>query len=129
MGTSLDKLTIMGFKSNRELVNFELTNLNVVVGGNGAGKSNFISFFRMMRALIDGNLKRYVRDNGGAGDILFNGRKVTEKMEFETMFGVRGFRFKLVPTPDNSCAIEDEARYYEHGSTGWWWFGDSDDCT
>lgn len=129
MGTSLDKLTIKGFKSIRALVDFELTNLNVVVGGNGAGKSNLISFFRMLRALIDGNLKRYVRDNGGAGDILFNGRKVTEKMEFETKFGVRGFRFKLVPTPDNSCAIEDEARYYEHGTTGWWVLGDSDDGT
>jgi predicted ATPase len=129
MGTSLDKLTIKGFKSIRELVDFELTNLNVVVGGNGAGKSNLISFFRMLRAFIDGNLNRYVRDNGGAGDILFNGRKVTEKMEFETMFGVRGFRFKLVPTPDNSCAIEDEARYYKHGTTGWWELGDSSDGT
>jgi predicted ATPase len=106
-----------------------LTNLNVVGGGKGAGKSHLISFFRMLRAFIDGNLNRYVRDNGGAGDILFNGRKVTEKMEFETMFGVRGFRFKLVPTPDNSCAIEDEARYYKHGTTGWWELGDSSDGT
>lgn len=129
MGTSLDKLTIKGFKSIQALVDFELTNLSVVVGGNGTGKSNLISFFRMLRALIDGNLKRYVRDNGGAGDILFNGRKATKKMEFETRFGTRGFRFKLVPTPDNSCAIEKEERYYEHGATGWWLLGDSDDGT
>ncbi len=45
MGTSLDKLTIKGFKSIRELVDFELKNLNVVIGGNGSGKSNLISFF------------------------------------------------------------------------------------
>ena len=67
MKQQLDTLTIKGFKSIRELVNFELTNLNVVVGGNGAGKSNLISFFSMLRALIDGDMNRYVRDNGGAG--------------------------------------------------------------
>ena len=129
MGDSLDKLTIKGFKSIRELVDFELKNLNVIVGGNGAGKSNLISFFKMLRALIDGNLNRYVRDNGGASDILFNGRKTTEKMEFETRFGPRGFRFKLVPTPSDACAIESEARYYAGGSTGWWELGDSDEGT
>ncbi|WP_237703434.1 AAA family ATPase [Dickeya dadantii] len=135
MTTALDKLTIKGFKSIRSLVDFELGSLNVIVGGNGAGKSNLIAFFKMLRALIDGNLNRYVRDSGGAGDLLFNGRKITQKMEFETRFGTRGFRFKLVPTPANSCAIEDEARYYgggqktDGGKTGWWLLGDSHDGT
>lgn len=129
MANSLDKLTIKGFKSIRELVDFELKNLNVIVGGNGAGKSNFISFFKMLSALIDGNLNRYVRDNGGASDLLFHGRKVTEKMAFETCFGSRGFRFKLIATPSDTCAIEDEARYYQKGSTGWWELGDSDEGT
>jgi len=129
MANSLDKLTIKGFKSIRELVDFELKNLNVIVGGNGAGKSNLISFFKMLSALIDGNLNRYVRDNGGASDLLFRGRKGTEKMVFETRFGSRGFRFKLVATPSDACAIEDEARYYQDGSTGWWELGDSDEGT
>ncbi len=129
MSDSLDKLTIKGFKSIQELVDFELKSLNVMVGGNGAGKSNIISFFKMLRALIDGNLNRYVRDNGGASDILFNGRKITEKMEFETRFGSRGFRFKLVPTPSDTCAIESEARFYSGGNTGWWELGDSEDGT
>ncbi|MCP5453079.1 MAG: AAA family ATPase [Spirochaetaceae bacterium] len=125
MSNSLDRLTIKGFKSIKELVDFQLTNLNVVIGGNGSGKSNLISFFRMLRALMENNLNRYVRDNGGAGDILFNGRKVTSKMEFETMFGPRGYKFNLVPTPSNDCAIEDEARFYKHGTTGWWQLGDN----
>lgn len=45
---SLDKLTINGFKSIHELKDFELKNLNVIVGANGAGKSNLLSFFRML---------------------------------------------------------------------------------
>ena len=35
---AISKLTIKGFKSIRELVDFELRDLNVIVGANGAGK-------------------------------------------------------------------------------------------
>lgn len=126
MTDALDRITIQGFKSIRDLTDFRLGKLNVIVGANGSGKSNLIAFFRLMRALIDGQLNRYVRDQGGATDLLFHGRKGTKKMFFETRFGERGFRFSLVPTPDDTCAIEDEARYYEHGQTGWWELGDSD---
>lgn len=126
---NLDKLTIKGFKSIKELVDFELTNLNVIVGGNGAGKSNLISFFKMLSDLVNNNLNRFVNDSGGAEDLLFNGRKITDKMEFETRFGIRGFRFKLAPTPKDTCSIEDEARYYKHKASGWWNLGDSSDGT
>ena len=129
MSTSLDKLTIKGFKSIRELVDLEMSNLNVIVGANGAGKSNLISFFKMLRALIDGNLNRYVIDSGGAGNLLFNGRKTTDKMAFETRFDKRGHRFALVPTPNDACAITKEARYYAGGTTGWWELGNSNDGT
>ena len=36
MNGSLDKLTINGFKSIRELKDFELNDLNIFIGGNGA---------------------------------------------------------------------------------------------
>ncbi|MCV9382205.1 cobalt transporter ATP-binding subunit [Aeromonas rivipollensis] len=109
MGTSLDTLTIKGFKSIQELSAFKLNSLNVIVGANGAGKSNLIAFFKMLRALIDGNLNRFVRDSGGASDLLFGGRKMTSEMTFETRFGDRGYRFTLMPTLADSCVIEDEA--------------------
>lgn len=64
-GTALDRLTIRGFKSIEALEQLELKRLNVIVGANGAGKSNLIAFFRMLRALMDGNLNRFVRDSGG----------------------------------------------------------------
>ncbi len=115
--SSLDKLTIKGFKSIRELQDFELKSLNIIIGANGSGKSNLISFFRMLRAFIDGNLNRFVSENGGAGDILYNGRKVTQRMGFEMIFGARGFRFELVPTPKDEFAVENEARYEEGASS------------
>lgn len=127
MADSLDKLTIRGFKSIRELKEFELKDLNIFVGANGAGKSNLISFFRMLQSLIEGNLADYVRDSGGIGDLLYNGRKATQKMEFETRFKMRGFRFTIKPGPGEGFALTDEARYYDPGRTGWWELGSSAD--
>lgn len=111
MADALNKLTIKGFKSIKDLTDFELTSLNVIIGGNGAGKSNLISFFRMLRAITEGSLNRYVEDNGGAGDLLFNGRKITKLMEFETRFGTGGYRFSLLPTPKDTCSLENETEF------------------
>ncbi|MCP4690521.1 MAG: AAA family ATPase [Desulfobacterales bacterium] len=131
MSQPLDKLTIKGFKSIRKLENFELTNLNVLIGGNGAGKSNFIEFFRMARAMMElplpglssASLRTYIKRGGGSDDFLFNGPKITEQIEVETRFGPNGYRFKLAPTVDDTFIINDEARYYEGGSAGWWRMG------
>jgi predicted ATPase len=127
MPSSLDKLTIKGFKSIRSLEDFELRKLNVLIGGNGAGKSNLIEFFRMLRGLIDGNLKQYIRDGGGINDFLYNGRKVTEKLEFSMRFGLRGYSFEIAPGPKESFSLRREYRFYERGRIGWWFMGNSDD--
>lgn len=129
MADSLDKLTIRGFKSIRKLEDFELKKLNVFVGANGSGKSNLVSFFRMLSSLIDGTLEDYVRESGGISDLLFNGRKTTKKMEFETLFGPRGYRFTIKPGPGEGFALSKEARFYAHGTTGWWELGSSLDST
>jgi predicted ATPase len=68
-------------------------------------------------------LKTYIADGGGSDDFLFNGPKVTEQIEVETRFGLNGYRFKLAPTADENFIINDEARYYDGGATGWWDLG------
>jgi predicted ATPase len=128
MSHKLDRITINGFKSIKELVDFEFRNLNVIIGANGSGKSNLISFFKMLRALMENNLNKYISDNGGAGDILFNGRKITERMEFEMHFDVHRYRFSLVPTAKDTISIENEAIYYSLGSTKWLELGNSQDA-
>ncbi len=127
MGDPLDELTIRGFKSIRKLENFELKSLNVLIGANGSGKSNLISFFRLLQAIINGHLNDYVRDSGGISDLLFNGRKATQRLEFETRFRLRGYRFNIEPGPAESCALTDEARYYKYGQSDWWELGSSPD--
>ncbi|MCK5524469.1 MAG: AAA family ATPase, partial [Thiomargarita sp.] len=131
MVQALDKLTIKGFKSIRVLKDFELTNLNVLIGGNGAGKSNFIDFFRLLRAMMElplpeltrASLKAYITDGGGSDDFLFNGPKITKQIEVITRFGHNGYRFKLAPTADETFIINDEARYDDGGNIGWWEMG------
>ena len=105
--------------------------MNVLIGGNGAGKSNFIDFFRLLRAMLElplpglavPSLKTYIADGGGSDDFLFNGPKVTEQIEISTYFGPNGYRFKLTPTADETFIIIEEARYYEGGTSGWWGLG------
>lgn len=127
MNHSLDTLTIRGFKSIQTLDNFPLENINILIGGNGAGKSNLLDFFRMLRKMIDGNLTEFVRSAGGISDLLYNGKKTTGRIEFEMFFGPRGYAFQLVPGPQESFAIVNEARFYEKGFNGWWNLGDSED--
>lgn len=131
MGRPLDKLTIKGFKSIEGLEDFELRKLNVLIGGNGAGKTNFIDLFRMLRAMMElslpelrtSNLDAYITNGGGIDDFLFNGPKETEDIFVQLMFGPNGYRFNLVPTASEDYNIEDESRYYEYGSSGWWNMG------
>lgn len=116
MSGSLDKLTIKGFKSIRKLVDFELTNLNVFIGGNGAGKSNFIDFFRMISAMMkpDG-LKELIA--GNADSFLFGGPKNTPKISVKMEFGQNGYDFELAPTEDGFFLINNEQRHYFPGNT------------
>jgi predicted ATPase len=131
MAQALDKLTIKGFKSIRKLEGFQLTNLNILIGGNGVGKSNLIDFFRMLRAMLElslpdlgsSNLEAYIADGGGSDDFLFNGPKTTDQIEIETRFGFNGYRFKLAPTMNETFIINEEARYFKGGQTGWWDLG------
>ncbi|MCV3501690.1 AAA family ATPase, partial [Campylobacter lari] len=57
----LNNITIKGYKSIKDLSEFELKNLNILIGANGAGKSNFISVFKMLNALFNKNLQFYTQ--------------------------------------------------------------------
>ena len=116
MTNSLDKLTIRGFKSIRELKDFELKNLNIFIGANGAGKSNLISFLQMLQSCFADNLERYVFDNGGADELLHKGRKTVKKMESEACFGSHVMRLDMIPGPDGDGFMTESS--FDHLSEG-----------
>lgn len=78
--SQLQLISIAGYKSIKQLDDFELRSLNVLIGANGAGKSNFVDCLRMLRAMADGRLANFVREGGGADTFLFGGAKVTEEI-------------------------------------------------
>lgn len=114
---ALSRITVKGFKSFRELNDFELKNLNILIGANGAGKSNFIKLFDMLRNLIGEKLEAYVRKAGGAENILYFGRKVTEKLEIKVFFEdesyLNGYEFILEPA-NEILIFNGERIYFQH---------------
>ena len=114
----LNRLTIKGFKSIRSLDAFELNDLNVLIGGNGAGKSNFIEFFRLISAMMktDG-LKQFIA--GNADTYLFAGAKETKSINIEMSFDQNGYDFELAPTEEGFFLINHEKRCYFPTGSNW----------
>ena len=63
--SALDGIIIQGFKS-LAYVEQPLRPLNVLIGSNGSGKSNFIDAISFLRTIVQGQLERYVGQAGGA---------------------------------------------------------------
>lgn len=113
MAKPIDTITIKGFKSIRSLESFRLRPLNILIGANGAGKSNFVSFFSFLHELVDGRLALTVNKGGGADAHLHLGPKVTKKISAKVKFGLNGYCFDLEPTVDNRLVFGDERVQYD----------------
>jgi|SRR5215831_8168906 len=111
MASSLDKLSVEGFKSIRSLKDFKLDRLNLLVGANGAGKSNFVDFFRLLRAMSEESLSLFVAERGKADAFLFNGPKVTDSISAHLAFGANEYRFTLKPTVTGEFLVSEELAY------------------
>lgn len=112
--SKVSSLSVEGFKSIRELKDFKLNNLNVLIGANGAGKSNFINLFRLLNEIYEQRLQLYVQKQGGPDSLLRFGRKETEKIKINAEFGANGYLFHLIPTNDNRMIFELEETIF-HG--------------
>ena len=74
----LSRLKLEGYKSfQNEEVDFG--DITVLLGANGAGKSNLVSFFAMLGFLRTGALQEFI-GRAGHDSILFGGRKTTPQM-------------------------------------------------
>lgn len=110
--SALSHIEIKGYKSIERL-DLELTSTNVLIGSNGAGKSNFVSFFRMLNEMIEGRFQLHVQKGGRADSLLYYGSKVTESIEAELYFRSNGYIFKLTPTEDGRLVFEKEQTFFD----------------
>jgi predicted ATPase len=76
----LDHITIQGFKGIASNEDLELRLINVLIGANCVGKSNFIGVFHLLRAVGGERLRDYVATDGGAERLLHFGSKVTQRI-------------------------------------------------
>ncbi|MBE0507679.1 MAG: AAA family ATPase [Marinospirillum sp.] len=105
-------LSISGFKSIRKVDELKLSNLNVLIGANGAGKSNFVAYFKMLSELVEGRLQVWASIQGGADRILSYGVKETSALTTSVRFGDNGYDLKLAATVDDAFTFESEMLYF-----------------
>lgn len=110
--SQIREISIAGYKSIELLENFELNNLNVLIGANGAGKSNFISIFKLLNEIYEQRLQLYVQKQGGPDALLYFSRKCSDKIEADFYFGNNGYKIELVPTIDNRLIFEKEESWF-----------------
>ncbi len=83
---AIDTITARGFKSIEAIENLQLRSINILIGANGSGKSNFIGVFAFLQAFWEGRLTQYVAVDGGAERFLHFGSKQTPSLFFRVHF-------------------------------------------
>lgn len=107
----LRRVALKGFKSIKEM-DLELRDLNILIGANGAGKSNLVSFFKMLNEMMGGRLQEYIGMSGRAQSILRFGPKETPQMEarleFEVDNGMDTYAMRLFHAAGDTLVFAEE---------------------
>jgi len=110
----LASITIKGYKSIASIESLKLGAINVLIGANGSGKSNFIGAFSFLHAIREGRLQEYVIKAGGAERVLHFGSKVTDRIDLHIDFrdGINQYSLSLHPTESDRLVPNSEYAYY-----------------
>lgn len=103
----LKEIRVEGYKSIKQQV-VPIGNMNVLIGQNGAGKSNFISLFEFLKDIIEARLQYIVQKAGGAEQLLYYGSKETKKIHFLLDFAPNLYEIYLQPSANDSLFVEKE---------------------
>ncbi|MCF1716771.1 AAA family ATPase [Flavihumibacter sp. RY-1] len=107
----IESIHIRNFKSIKDSGIVALKALNVLIGANGAGKSNFISFFKFLNKLYIQDLQTYIIQNGRADSFLFFGRKYSSFLSGTVTFDneyKNEYSFTLLPDQSGSLIFQSE---------------------
>jgi predicted ATPase len=110
--TKLKSIRISGWKSIKDSDDIELRQLNVFIGANGCGKSNFVSFFKLLNEMIGERLQDFIATSGYAQSVLHYGPKVSPILEaslmFETFTGTSDYLMRLVHAAGDTLIFTEE---------------------
>jgi predicted ATPase len=110
-------IQIKNYKSIKDSGVVEFKPVNVLIGGNGVGKSNFISFFKFLHKLYQQELQLYIAQNGRADNFLFFGQKFSSFLSGNITFDnewYNGYEFTLVPDLSGNLIFSKEYSHYSH---------------
>lgn len=115
----LESIAIKGYKSIQE-IELSLCPLNVLIGANGAGKSNFVSIFHFLNELVNQNLQIHVSRSGGANTFLYYGSQTTDNIHLAITFAPNeenlsnGYSCILTPSIEDTLFFEEESAYFHN---------------
>lgn len=102
----LTSIGIEGFTSIRS-ARVNLGAMNVLVGANGAGKSNLIQALGLLSSIVDGNLGFYVGLHGGASEMGHRGSSLS-RIELDLAIHPAGYRVRLTPAANDELIFDLE---------------------
>ena len=91
----LKRIRITGYRSIRD-ASIDLDNINILIGPNGGGKSNFLSALELIQKIVSQELQTTI-SRYGVISLLYNGPKETKNISIETSFenDIYGFSLEL----------------------------------
>lgn len=117
---TLKRLKLKGFRSIKNM-NLELRPLNILIGANGAGKSNLVAFFKLLNEMMAHRLQQFISTTGRAQGNLHFGSKVTlqieAELEFETKKGTDVYIMRLFHAAGDMLVFAEETISFK--SEGW----------
>lgn len=108
----MDRIEIKGYKSFKDLA-LDLLPINILIGSNGSGKSNFLSFFEFLNRLYEQKLTEYVALNGGIDKYFFQGSKITDTIEATIYFKCNSYSFELQEGDNRFVFLKEGLGYYQ----------------
>jgi len=120
MSAGLGRLVVEGFRSIRHLELDLTSDVTVLIGANGSGKSNLVSALELVSRIWDGSFHEYLKQRGGVGNLLFENYEETAEhifvellSEFDEQDHRNGYRVEITAIPIQVFNSEVVAELHE----------------
>jgi len=114
----LRNIELKGFKSiNAKGQNIPIGDITILLGANGSGKSNLVSFFQMINYMTTGALQKYIGLSGSANSLLYFGSKHTTRINGELTFSdlqsEDKYNFSLAHAAGDTLIFTEETLFWK----------------
>lgn len=114
----LKAINLKGYKSIDSIsgASLEFGDITILLGANGVGKSNLVSFFSMLNYMMTGSLQNFIAERGYADSFLYFGSKITRevfaRIEFIDNRATDNYQFRLTHAAGDILIFTEETLSY-----------------